>query len=383
MVQRWLVPDIGASALVALAKEGAATLGRRIPRLGVDPQALAELEADGIVRYVRIGQTVRFVHDIYFEWSFLQLLVSEGDQWLSVIRQVGEPPVLGRVVELLSQTELKDGVDWQKYLELLEGATDVRSQWLRAWLVGPFGLPSFWTHESMYTAAMLVDGARRVAKLAVWFQAEKTKANPLALDGKAFPDLELAQRLRIADSLAVPSDIDTWRRCCYWLLRRIDDVPTSIRPHLVTVFEVWQNAVADVPNRVSKAIVNLAKSWLTEIEARTHNRAPSQDTGGWEQLKRGDLRELEERLRAILLRAGRAYSAEVLEYLEHLQAMERVPGQTVEQVLAYGPVLSEVCPTQLVNFGLRVMMRPLPEEVVRRLSGSPHNAIFAQGIEAA
>jgi hypothetical protein len=45
--------------LVALAEEGAATLGRRIPALGVDPQALAELEADGIVRYLRTGQTVR------------------------------------------------------------------------------------------------------------------------------------------------------------------------------------------------------------------------------------------------------------------------------------------------------------------------------------
>ena len=222
--------------LVGLAEAGAATLGRRIPALGVDPQALAELEADGIVRYVRTGQIVRFVHDIYFEWSFLQLLVSEGDQWLKVIRQVGEPPVLGRVVELLSQTELKDGQDWQKYLGLLEGSTDVRSQWLRAWMVGPFGLPSFRTHESTYNAAILADDARRVAKLAVWFQAEKTKANPIALDGNAFPDLDLIQRLRIADSLAWPSDMDTWRRCCCWLLRRIDDIPTSIRPDIVAVF---------------------------------------------------------------------------------------------------------------------------------------------------
>jgi hypothetical protein len=360
------------NALVSLAQAGAATLGRRIPALGLDPQALAELEADGIVRFVRTGQMVRFVHDIYFEWSFLQLLVSQGEQWLSIIRQVGEPPVLGRVVELLSQTELKDGRDWRNYLELLEGATDVRSQWLRAWMVGPIGLPSFWTHESMYNATMLADGARRVAKLAVWFQAEKTKANPMALDGKAFPDLELAQRLRLADSLAWPSDVDTWRRCCYWLLRRIDDIPTSIRPDVVAVFEVWQNVVADIANPVSELIVTLAKSWLMDIEARFHGHTFPKDRSGWDQLKRGELQELEQRLRAMLLRAGRAYTPLVLEYLSRLQTMEHVPRSAIEQLLVYAPILSEVCASQLVDFVLRVMIRPLPEEVVRRLSGSPY-----------
>ncbi|MHB8182059.1 MAG: P-loop NTPase family protein, partial [Acidithiobacillus ferrivorans] len=129
--------------LVELARQGAPTLGKRIPILGVDPQVLVELEADGIIRQVRAGHSVDFVHDIYFEWSFLQLLVSQGGQWLDVIRQVGEPPILGRTVELFSQSEFKDGNDWQGFLERLESATDVRSQWLRAWMVGPFGLPSF------------------------------------------------------------------------------------------------------------------------------------------------------------------------------------------------------------------------------------------------
>ncbi|MBN1210300.1 MAG: ATP-binding protein [Myxococcaceae bacterium] len=360
------------AALVGLAQAGAATLGRRIPVLGVDPQALEELEALGVVRHVRTGQTVRFAHDIYFEWSFLQLLVSRGEHWLAVVRQVGEPPVLGRTVELLSQAEFRDRQDWQKHLELLEGTTDVRSQWLRAWMVGPFGLPSFQTHESTYNAAMFADGAKRVAKLVVWFQAEKTKANPMALDGKFAPGLELTQRLLLADSLAWPSDIDSWQRCCYWLLRRIGDIPVSIRPDVVAVFDVWQNAFSNIANPVSGQIVSLTKSWLMDIETRLHGRTFPKDRGEWEQLEWGEPEALEERLREMLLRASRAYAPLAIEYLSHLQTMEHLPRSAIEQILTCAPIISVACLSQLADFVLRAMLRPLPEEIVRRSSRSSY-----------
>lgn len=366
------------NALLQLAQAGATQLGRRIPVLGIDPQALAELEIDGIVRSIRAGQTVRFVHDIYFEWAFLQLLVSKNEQWIDVIREVGEPPVLGRVVELLSQAELNDGEDWKKRLDQLEATTDVRSQWLRAWILGPFGLPAFGVHESTFNLAMFADEANRVAKLAVWFQAEKTKANPAALDSALFPNLDLSQRLVFADALAYPSDFDAWRRFCDWLVQHIDDIPVSTRPEIMAVFEVWQNALADIPNRVSAVIIDLVKTWLVDINARVHAADFPYDYGTWEKLKRGEIEELESRLGAVLFQAGRAYPAQVCEYLSALQAMKRVPRSAVEQVLLYSPILSEVCPAQLVDLALHVMLRPLPEEVARRATGS----MFGNGISS-
>ena len=105
-----------------------------------------------------------------------------------------------------------------------------------------------------------------------------------------------------------------------------------------------------------------------DIEARFHGGTFPKDRGGWSS-KRGEPEELEERLRAMLLRAGRAYKALVLEYLSHLQTMEHVPRSAIEQVLTYSAILSEVCPSQLVDFVLRVMIRHLPEEVVRRSTG--------------
>ncbi len=366
------------SALVDLARSGATALGRRIPSLNLDPQALAELEADGIIRDVRVGQTVRFVHDIYFEWAFLQLLVSEGQQWLGVIRQVGEPPVLGRVVELLSQAELKQGQDWQAHLAQLEAAGDVRSQWLRAWMLGPFGLPDFDSHETTYNEAMLATGSKRVSKLVVWYQAEKTKPNPLALDADSFPDIDLAQRLRFADALALPSDIAQWRRLCSWLVRHIEQISAATRPEMLSVFEVWQNVAADVENPVSTLILGLVKTWLVDIEARFYAHKFPQDHGEWDELEDGVAKELESRLRSTLLRAGRAYPAQVKDYLAALQSTERVPRGAVKEVIDYSAVLGDACAHELVDFVLHFMIRPLPEEQRRRSQGtrygySPHS----------
>lgn len=298
--------------------------------------------------------------------------MSEGQQWLDVIRQVGEPPVLGRVVELLSQAELKEGQVWHAHLAQLEAVGDVRSQWLRAWMLGPFGLPDFDSHETTYNEAMLATGSKRVSKLVVWYQAEKTKPNPLALDADRFPDIDLAQRLRFADALALPSDIAQWRRLCVWLVKHIEQISVATRPEMLSVFEVWQNVAAEVENPVSTLILRLVNAWLTDIQARFHAHKFPRDYGEWDDLEDGVAEELESRLRSTLLRAGRAYPAQVKEYLTALQSLERVPRGAVKEVIDYSAVLSDSCAHELVNFILHFMIGPLPEEQMRRAQGRSH-----------
>ena len=128
---------------MALAKGGAAALGRRIALDGLDLAAARELKRDDIIRDLEAGHTVGFAHDIFFEWAFLHLLLDCGDAWIEEIKAVGEPPVLGRVVELLSQASLRDGGRWAADLAQLEGE-GLRPQWARAWLLAPFGSPDFW-----------------------------------------------------------------------------------------------------------------------------------------------------------------------------------------------------------------------------------------------
>ncbi|WP_422403539.1 hypothetical protein [Pseudomonas sp. GZD-209] len=364
------------SALVQLAHAGANQLGRRIPSLGIDPEALAELEADGIIRQVRTGQTVGFVHDIYFEWAFLQYLISKGERWLEVIREVGEPPVLGRVVELLSQSELQYGEDWKTYLLQLEATTGVRAQWLRSWLVGPFGIPAFPAHETTCNDVLLGNEGKLLSKLVVWYQAERTKANPTPLNAELFPNLELSKRLMFADALAWPSDFDAWHRFCLWLLKNINDIPTSIRSDVVSVFEVWQNALAEIPNTVSEAIVSLAEGWLREIEGRRHSRNRQKDNDLWGKLSYGEVDELESRLRTILLRSSKSYPELVTSYISKWETTDDIPDNVSSAIFLFASSLSQVCPAQLVSFTLQALLKPLPEEVVRRSRQSRYGLGF-------
>jgi hypothetical protein len=237
-------------ALIGLANGGAMTLGRRIRLDGIDLDALAELKGDGIIKDVRTGHLVQFAHDIFFEWSFLHLLIEHEEDWIRQIGAVGEPPVLGRTVELLSQATFSNFESWDEHLRHLEGAT-IRPQWTRAWLTAPFGSSRFTLHESKFTQAMLRDDAKRLSRLAVWFQAEKTRANPRFLDrNTATEALSPREMIRYADAFAWPSDVASWQRFCGWILRNIALWPVPVIPDIVSAFEVWQNMRGDYPNRV-------------------------------------------------------------------------------------------------------------------------------------
>jgi len=352
-------------ALVAMAKDGAVTLGRRVPILNVNPEALADLEADGVVRQIRRGLTASFSHDIYFEWAFLQLLVSWEEGWLEAVREVGEPPALGRVVELLSQAEISEGDAWAARLAALEVTSSIRSQWLRAWMLGPIGLPTLATHESIFNAAMLEDGARRVNRLTVWAQAEKTRPNGAILSTSSNPSLEIPERLRIAESLAWPSDLQAWRRLCDWLIRHVDTFDRRWLPNVLTVFEVWQNAASNVANALSKRILSLCSKWVQDIEVRADACEWPRDYGGWELIPSDEREHFEARLRAMILRSGRACPALAKDYLAHLRRLERLPRNAFKNVMDYSPILSEVCADDLASFCLAVMLEPLPVDQMR------------------
>jgi hypothetical protein len=176
----------------------------------------------------------------------------------------------------------------------------------------------------------------------------------------------------------LPSDMSQWQRLCYWLVRHIEQISVATRPEMLSVFEVWQNAVADVENPVSTLILGLVKTWLIDIEARFHSYKLPRDHGEWDVLEDGVAEELESRLRSTLLRAGRAYPAQVRDYLAALRSTTRVPCGVVKEVIDYSLVLSDACAHELVDFVLRFMIRPLPEEQRRRSQGtrygySPHS----------
>lgn len=362
------------NALVQLAKTGAHQLGRRIPIADVDAQALAELEADGIVRPVRRGHTVQFSHDIFFEWAFLQHLVRADDAWPEVIREVGEPPALGRVVELLSQAELAHGENWVNYLVALEGNQSLRSQWLRAWMAGPFSLETFAQYSAGFDRAMLDIAHSRFRKLVVWYQAEKTKPNTAFLERSDAPDLDLAKRMLYADMWGHPSDVAAWARFCAWLLDHASDAPISAIPDVVSAFEVWQNRFAQYGNWVSGRIVQTCLAWLYHIQHLQHRREFSTDRGVWDDIedRRDGLDELESALRTLLLNSSLTQGSLVAQYLRDLRHFEQMPRQAVQAVFTNAPFLSRACPAELVDFTLSAVCQQLPVVVKKDLRGQDY-----------
>ncbi|HEY1748814.1 MAG TPA: ATP-binding protein [Xanthobacteraceae bacterium] len=352
--------------LIALAKNGAGALGRRVPMDGLDLTALRELKQDDIVRDVEPGHSLGFAHDIFFEWAFLHLLIERHDAWIEEIQAIGEPPMLGRVVELLSQDGLRDAGRWEAQLGRLEGE-GLRPQWARVWLLAPFASPNFWDFSAAYAEAVARDTGQRLAKLAVWFQAEKTRANPLILSGRLdIGELTPRDIIRTADSLAWPSDVSAWSRFCYWAIGNIAGFPARVIPDLLSAFEVWQYMFADVANDVSRRILALTTGWLEDIEDRQHAEEFRYDRGPWEELRRGELEELERRTRSLLLRSARFEEPRIQAYLARVLGRPRLRRDAYASIVAFSPLLAQHHAQALVELTLAELKGPLPDEIAAR-----------------
>ena len=356
-------------ALIELAQRSAPDLGRnvRIRDLSTTTQdVLPALEADGLVQQVRTGHTAQFSHDIFFEWSFLHLLLDQDDDWIAALSAAGEPPALARVVELLSQSTYSLPDQWPRELHALEQA-QVRPQWLRAWLVAPVFSPRFAEHADMFAVTLAADGHRLFGKLLVWMQAEKTTPNPMVLSGVIGGDLDAAARIRIADSLGWPSDFAAWRRLLTWAIEKIDSIPDTHLSDLVTLFETWQVAGADHPNAVSQHIVAQCATWLHAIEDEHVDRRFRYSRPGIDATPRPRVpAQLETELRALVLRAARAYPEVVDAYLTKVETIERWSDRAFRELMIYAPVLAQTHPAQLARVARRWFMKELPDDTSAR-----------------
>jgi len=320
-----------------------------------------DLRSDGILQNAREGISVRFAHDIFFEWAFFYVLAERGAQWMEEIKACGEPPAVGRVAELASQWQYAKGKDWRAYLALTEGS-DLRSQWLRAWLVGPLGTARFEADEGHFATAVFADDFRLLRKALVWFQAEKTFPNLNILAGTALPP---EQRQRFADLLGWPSDLATWRRLIAFILRRVSDIPQRLYPEVVAIFEVWQNALADFPNSTSRSLLQQCATWLAAIDASSSLNGPDENSEYWGKVP--DLGTFRKSLSQILLRSSRSEPSLAARYLQRVITSERIRDDAFRDIAAYSPILAQSLPKSLVDLSLAFLRAELPDERVARL----------------
>lgn len=336
-----------------------------------------DLRADGILQNAREGISVRFAHDIFFEWAFFHVLADCGAQWMDEIKACGEPPAVARVVELISQWEYAQGKDWSAYLAQIE-RPDFRSQWLRAWLVAPLGTARFEVDEEQFATAVFADDFRLFRKALVWFQAEKTSPNANILTG-ALPQ---EQRQRFADLLGWPSDFAAWRRLIGFILRRIETIPQRLYPEVVAIFEVWQNALADIRNLTSHSLLQQCAIWLASIDASKTKDEPNENMAGWKNVP--DLKDFQRTLGQLLLRSSRAEPTFAADYLQRVASSKRIRDDAFHDIITYSPILAQSLPQSGVELSLAFLRRDLPDDQVNRerqelrAASERHKAVLAK-----
>jgi len=327
---------------------------------------LHELTVDGIIHETKAGLRLRFSHDIFFEWAYFYYLLGQEERWIDALIKAGEPPALGRVIELASQAQFSSDTEWLSSLYAIEKSS-IRSQWQRAWLLGPFGSSCIIESGKNIETAVFQDDYARLHKLMVWFQAEKTIPNPFVLDGQLISsELSRNEIIRIADSLGFPADFQIWQRFLNWTLDHVDGFPVEVLPDVVTNFEVWQSALADYSNSLSKLIISKCFEWLTDIEDRRYSEGWKHDYGKWDILDRDDLKAVEGSLRGIVLRSVRSIPEVVRSYLDRIQNQKRLRHSVFPEIIQHSLVLSQKLPDELIQLTLTELMKDLPEDVAKR-----------------
>lgn len=331
---------------------------------------IGDLIADGVLEAIADHHFVRFAHDIFFEWSFAQLLAGAGTGWITQLRAAGEPPVIGRSVDLRAQAMfVSDPTSWRGALAALADPT-LRSQWRRVWLLAPLSHPDFAARDDDFETAVSADDYELLRSALVWFQAQHTVPNEGVLDGSVGDMADNDVRLRAADLLGWPDDFRLWMRLLHFVDQRMATIPHRLLAHVLTLFEVWQNAVADSPNPISTMIVEHAAGWLAELERRrirmerSCRRDEVEAPDAWNGVE--GIGEFEGAVRRLLLRAGRTEGVRVSAYLRQFGRERPAPAKAFEDIMAFAPLLAETCPADLVEFTLNHLRRELPEDHRRR-----------------
>lgn len=319
-----------------------------------------DLRSDGIIQNAREGISVRFSHDIFFEWAFLHVLADSSHHWIDEIRACGEPPAVARVVELASQRDYDQGNEWLIKLTQTE-RSDIRSQWLRAWLVAPFGTARFEVDADQFAKVVFADDFRLFRKALVWFQAEKTTPNTNILASS----LPTEERQRFADLLGWPSDFLAWRRLIDFAILRIAEIPHRLYPEVVAIFEVWQNAFSNLGNATSRAILNVCSGWLVDIDSIDYRDRAEERYALWNKVS--DLKALRKSLEQLILRSPRVVPDLVSEYLKRVTSSERIRDDHYKDIIAFSPTLAQTLPELVVELSLAFLRQELPEDAVARV----------------
>lgn len=236
----------------------------------VPPESIISLTADRIIVQDTDREVYRFSHDLLEDWVMYRLLDQRREDLSAYLQELDEPFGLYRSVQLLGLALLENSNtadSWIQLIEQVEQASELSPRWRQALLTVP--LVSSRSSELLDKAEplLIADNARRLIELMVAIRTLEVMPNFSLMSLFTEAELQSSERVK---SLLMSDPIprwSVWQPFMGWLLKRLNDLPTTVRTEVVKLMEIWQ-VKSPIGSIYRKEIGEIAIAWLKEEEAR-------------------------------------------------------------------------------------------------------------------
>lgn len=326
---------------------------------------LGVLLSIGVVQEVRSSR-FKFAHDLFFEWSFFYELEVKDDSWINDLKETGEPPLLGHVIHLLSEYKAYVDFDsWKYNLIQLQHDSHLRNQWIRIWLVAPFSNYRFMDIKEIYYNQLKANDYELFRKILDIFETEKTQLiSDLIEEFMKERGISSTAIAPVQSNLKTFTDIKAWSFLINLIVEKSHEIPTSLSPHIVEIFTVWQTMLFETKNHISSIIIPLIYDWLIELENYHSISWLEKKESKWDLLN--EAKTVESSLRSLLMLSSKAYPEYVNNYLDHVLTNNRLIKEYFCQIMQHSKNIAALSAEKLYSISIAALFEELPKERLER-----------------
>jgi len=235
------------------------------------PESISSLTADRIIVQDPDREVYHFSHDLLEDWVIFRVLDQRREKLSTYLQELDEPFGLYRAVQLVGLASLENSNTADAWIQLIkqfeEASSELSPRWRQALLTALLVSPRSSELLDKAGPLLIADNARRLIELMVAIRTLEVLPNT-SLE-RLFTEAELQSSERVK-SLLMSDPIprwSVWQPFMGWLLKRLNGLPTTVRPEVVKLMEIWQ-VKSPIGYIYRKEIGEIAIALLKEEEAR-------------------------------------------------------------------------------------------------------------------
>jgi hypothetical protein len=151
-----------------------------------------------------------------------------------------------------------------------------------------------------------------------------------------------------------------------WLIPLAPNLPPRLLPHVLRVFEVWQNVFANTKNFRSAGIIEVCSKWLIELEGIEYPENLTFEHGRWDALGGEARSSLATALRMTIMRSARSYPVPAIALFERAAVNERMRGKAYSDLMEFTPTMVDGRLRRLSLSPKPKLMEELPQDKADR-----------------